>query len=105
MQQLKEKLTMVSGSLETWGKNTFGHVQREIKQLNKRLETLHSDPLRQSPSYEEINVRECLVELHHREEVLWRQRSRIQWLAEGDRNTRFFTSVLAREKIETTLQG
>jgi hypothetical protein len=89
MQQLKEKLTMVSGSLETWGKNTFGHVQREIKQLNNRLETLRSDPLRQSPSYEEIKVREHLVELHHREEVMWRQRSRIQWLVEGNRNTRF----------------
>jgi hypothetical protein len=98
MQQLKEKLTMVSGSLETWGKNTFGHVQREIKQLNNRLETLRSGPLRQSPSYEEIKVREHLVELHHREEVMWRQRSRIQWLAKGNRNTRFLHQRASQRK-------
>lgn len=31
-----------------------------------------------------------LNELLYREEMLWLQRSRINWLKEGDRNTRFF---------------
>jgi hypothetical protein len=31
MQQLHQKLTDVSGSLENWGKTTFGNVQREIR--------------------------------------------------------------------------
>jgi hypothetical protein len=43
MQQLHQKLTDVSGSLEEWGKTTFGHVQREIRQLNERLTVLRAD--------------------------------------------------------------
>lgn len=45
---------------------------------------------RVGPTYEGIKVEQPIIELRFREEVMWRQRARVQWLLEGDRNTRFF---------------
>jgi hypothetical protein len=54
------------------------------------LQELHTDPGRSVPTYEEKKVEERIAELGYREEIMWRQRARIQWLAEGDKNTRIF---------------
>jgi hypothetical protein len=38
----------------------------------------------------DIKIGDNVVELYHREEVLWTQRACIQWLKEGDKNSKFF---------------
>ena len=65
-------------------------MRREIKDLNRQLQQLRDDPARTGPVHVEIKICDRLVELYHREEIMWRQRSRLQWLTEGNRNTRFF---------------
>ncbi|GKC80562.1 hypothetical protein Tco_1131336 [Tanacetum coccineum] len=41
---------------------------------------------------EQTMLHQEMKELLTRGEILWRQRNRIQWLKEGDKNTRFFHS-------------
>ena len=87
---LHDKLKKVASNLGKWNRDTFGSVRKEIKKLTAELERLRSEPGRTGPSHLEIKLNDKLVELYHREELMWRQRSRIEWLASGEKNTRFF---------------
>lgn len=90
---LKQKLNRMASSLAQWGQTTFGHVRLELRELQKKLGLLKSGLNRQGPSYEEKKIEARITELNYREEIMWRQSSRIQWLAEGDGNTKFFTKI------------
>ena len=98
MEQIKDKLQVMADGLKEWDKCTFGSVRGRLKELQQRLTLLRAAPGRTGPNHEEIKISDQLAELHHREETMWRQRSRIQWLAEGDKNTRFFHQRASHRK-------
>ena len=84
------KMQRLSTSLSNWEGSTFGNVQREILNLEKELERRRNEPGRLGPSHAELKIVEKLVELYHREEIMWKQRARVEWLRSGDKNTLFF---------------
>jgi hypothetical protein len=82
-------LGSVMGRLQEWSKQKFGSINRELEQTRNRLAELTN---MNADRMEIRAVTDKMNELLYREEMMWLQRSRINWLREGDRNTKFFHS-------------
>lgn len=83
-------LLSLQPSLKSWDRDVFGSVKKRIKELREELEKERASTLYRGPTDRERGIMSQLSEILAREEVMEKQRSRISWLREGDRNTEFF---------------
>ncbi|CAN4080374.1 unnamed protein product [Withania somnifera] len=99
---LAEKLKMLKVKLKEWSKENKGNwKQRKDKILNQianRESIQEQRPLTDDEILQKTNLAMDFEVLARLEEIAWRQRSRIQWLKQDDKNTKFFYRITTSHK-------
>ena len=91
---LEEKINSTREALVDWNKNTFGNLYVRKKNILSRLRGtqtyLQTKPTSTFHQDLEISLQNELLAILDQEEMLWRVKSRMDRISEGERNTSFF---------------
>ncbi|XP_062009553.1 uncharacterized protein LOC133726094 [Rosa rugosa] len=105
MYQLTENIFYTRMKLDAWQKKTFKGRQMTMLGIRARLEELLDVNLTTSVLLEKKQLMEKLQTLLSQEESFWKQRAKVTWLKEGDRNTSFFHRKTANRKRKNVIHG
>jgi exonuclease III len=109
MFKLYKKLKYIKQKLKEWNKEVFGNINQGKKSIEDRMRKLQElcieEGYTEDRKKEEIQMTQEWEARCKQEETLWRQKSRIRWLKEGERNTKFFhRTTIARRSHNKILK-
>ncbi|XP_027095016.2 uncharacterized protein [Coffea arabica] len=85
-------------------RNTFqANSKRKIVEVRKRLEAVSSS---EAASKKEMmtELKNQLKEAYQEEEKFWSQKARLDWLREGDKNTKYFHAFVKGRRIKNRIR-
>ncbi|KAL9679594.1 hypothetical protein QQ045_017460 [Rhodiola kirilowii] len=95
---LADRLKTCMQQLSQWGSREFGSVKSNVKNLKEKIKGLKWGPRTEETVEAEAKLSKELDEWLEREELFWMQRSRAEWLRQGDRNTAYFHAKASQRK-------
>ncbi|XP_073049662.1 uncharacterized protein [Primulina eburnea] len=102
---LPNRLKRCKETLKAWAGNRFGKIPQQLISKRKQLATLRTHE-HWHESTSRIRALEREVEdLATKNEVYWKQRSRVNWLAHGDRNSKYFHACVSARRTNNFISG
>ncbi|CAA0841416.1 Unknown protein [Striga hermonthica] len=104
MYKFQQKLRNVRGVLIGWANQQISNSAKEIKECNERLEIMGKQG--GFRNWEEwFECKKKVQEAYKKEELFWKQKARVRWLREGDRNTKYFQACVRQRRSVNSLEN
>ncbi|XP_055962295.1 uncharacterized protein LOC130015681 [Mercurialis annua] len=102
---ISHKLKRCSDVFKKWDNHSNKGMKREIAARREKLRVLMNAPAADFNFDRVKEMERDLDSLLHEEEVRWKQRARTDWLAHGDKNTRYFQLRATKRRARNQIKG
>lgn len=102
---VNQKIVSVSTSLSKWSIQTFGNIPSRIKKIHDQMERLQNQAISSIVDEQLEALGKEYDSLLEQNEAIWVQRSIVNWLKGGDKNSKFFHEAAKQRGRKNRIRG